>query len=514
MKYLNTIVAAILISLPLWAQAQEVVELHQSESEKVIVRLMFNNGSICDPAEKEGLTYLTANVIADGSTREMSKSEIDDYIYPMAANYGVSVDKEATVFTFAFPRDFTEDFYQIIKGLMLEPGMSESDFNRVKANQENYVNRVVKNSSDEDYSKVVLEEFLFEGTNYAHMKQGNATSVEHLTLEDVKTHYQQYFTRDNLIIGIGGNYSNTFKERLVEDMQQLPAMEATLPEPETANMPEGYEVKMITKDAFGSAIYMGYPLDITRANDDFAALMVANSYLGEHRKSYGQLYQKIRSTRSMNYGDYSYIEWYPQGSSYQLPQSGYPRQSNYFSLWIRPVQTAEKLREAHEELSDVEIGHAYFAMRTAIREYEHLVENGLSEADFEATRQFLRSYIKLYVKSPGQRLGYLMDSRFYGREDWIAEADRLLSELTVEEVNEAMDKYFTTGNFAIAIITSEDEAKHLSRYMRNGLPSPMAYSNTVKEGLDPDVLDEDKEIESYPLTADYLEIVPSSEMFK
>jgi zinc protease len=54
-------------------------------------------------------------------------------------------------------------------------------------------------------------------------------------------------------------------------------------------------------------------MDITRAKDDFAALMVANSWLGEHRKSYSQLYKKIREARSMNYGDYTYIEWYDNG---------------------------------------------------------------------------------------------------------------------------------------------------------------------------------------------------------
>ena len=35
-------------------------------------------------------------------------------------------------------------------------------------------------------------------------------------------------------------------------------------------------------------------MNLTRSNNDFAALMVANSWLGEHRKSYSRLYQKIR----------------------------------------------------------------------------------------------------------------------------------------------------------------------------------------------------------------------------
>jgi len=37
---------------------------------------------------------------------------------------------------------------------------------------------------------------------------------------------------------------------------------------------------------------MGFPMNVTKANDEYAALMVANSYLGEHRKSYGKLFSK------------------------------------------------------------------------------------------------------------------------------------------------------------------------------------------------------------------------------
>ena len=37
--------------------AQEVVELKMAQSNKIVVKFMFRNGSICDPAGKEGLTY-------------------------------------------------------------------------------------------------------------------------------------------------------------------------------------------------------------------------------------------------------------------------------------------------------------------------------------------------------------------------------------------------------------------------------------------------------------------------
>ncbi len=496
------------------AMAQEVVELPQPESGKIIVRLQFRAGSICDPAGMEGLTAFTANWIDEGGTASMTKSDIDDFIYKMAASYGVSVDKEVTNFTFQFPTDYAEEFYPVLRDLILQPAFNESDYSRVMARQQNFVTRSVKNSSDEDYSKMVLEQYLFAGSNMGHMVAGTAAGLSAITPEAAQNHYDQYFTRDNLLIGIAGNYSEDFKNRLVQDMQSLPALATTLPQAGSANNPEGMQVKIVSKPgAFGSAVFMGYPLAISRADDDFAALMVANSYLGEHRKSYGKLYQKIRETRSMNYGDYSYIEWYPAGSNNQLPMSGYPRSSNYASIWIRPVQIGSGLRAQAPELATVEVGHAPFAIRMALREMQTLADKGMTAEEFELTRTFLRSYIKLYVKSPLQRLGYMMDSRFYGKKDWINEVDAQLAALTVEEVNAAAQKYWQTKNIFVAIITSPDEATVLADYFHTGKASPMSYTNVVKEGLNDAVYAEDAEVENYPMQAADVTIINTADLF-
>ncbi|MCK7516842.1 MAG: hypothetical protein MZV64_03535 [Ignavibacteriales bacterium] len=57
-------------------------------------------------------------------------------------------------------------------GLITNPSLSQSDFDRVKVNQQAYVDQVIRASSDEEYSKKSLEDFLFRGTNYQHMVEG------------------------------------------------------------------------------------------------------------------------------------------------------------------------------------------------------------------------------------------------------------------------------------------------------------------------------------------------------
>lgn len=495
--------------------AQEVVELKQSNSAKIVVKLMFKNGSISDPAGKEGLTFTTARLITQGGTGDLSYSDIQEKIYPMAAYYNSSVDKEVTIFTFQFHKDWQDEFYPIMIGLITNPAFAQADFERVKVNQQAFVDQVIRASSDEEYSKKSLEDFLFRGTNYQHMIEGKSESVNSITLDDVKEHFKNFFTKNNLMIGIAGNYPSSFLNKLKSDLAKLPDTKPEIPAPPVVQMPEGIEVEIISKDgAFGSAIFTGYPLNITRADDDFAALMVANSYLGEHRKSYGKLYQMIREQRSMNYGDYSYIEWYNNGGANMLPPPGVPRHSNYFSVWIRPVQIAKQLKMQYPELANIKTGHAHFALRMALREIDKMIKFGLTEEDFEATRTFLKSYIKLYIKSPSNQLGYLMDSKMYGRENYIDELDKLLADVTLDDVNNVIKKYMQIDNMKITIVTDKSEAQALANSLKNNLTSPMSYSNIVKAGLPEEVLSEDAETENFKLNIKKVTVVDSKDTFR
>ncbi|WP_416306274.1 M16 family metallopeptidase [Neptunicella sp. SCSIO 80796] len=510
----NTIVLLVLL-FTVQAQALDVVELKQPNSNKVVIKVRFENGSVSDPAELAGLTYATASLMTQGGAGGMSYADIQDKIYPWAASYSANADKQVVTFTFQVPSKFIDQFYPLVKNVLLAPDFTESDFERVMKNQQNYVDQVVRASSDEDYSKFALEDLLFRGGNMQHLLQGTSASVKNIGLADIKTFYQQAFTRHNVSLGIAGNYDDTLLTKLKADLAQLSDSAFTPATPSKANQAKGIEVEIIAKDgAFGSAIFTGAPLPITRADDDFAALMIANSWMGEHRKSYSRLYQKIRQTRSMNYGDYSYIEWYDNGGRNQLPPAGVPRASNYWSIWIRPVQIAEQLKAQYQELSDINIGHAHFALRLALREFDLLIKNGMDKQEFDATKTFLRSYIKLYAQSAEQQLGWLMDSHFYGRDNYLAAMDKLLAKTTLEQVNTAIRKYWQTDNLFVTIVTDKSEAQPLADSLLNNTPSPMTYSNLVKSGLPQEVLAEDAEIARYPLNVKKVTLVPSADTFQ
>lgn len=497
------------------AWAAEVVQLKIPNSGKVTLRFVFRNGSVSDPAGKEGLTALTADMITESGTKKMSSTDIRKMIYPWAARMSSFTDKEVSIFTFEVPSKYLQPFYTIIKDLLLTPAMDKNDFDRLISNQRNYVEQVIRQSSDEEYGKKYLENMLFDGTPYRNLNEGSVASLTSITLEDVREHYAKAFTRNNVMIGIAGDYPQSMVSQLTADIAMLPNTKVELPTLTPPLFPNGITVDIVSKQgALGSAISAGFPMNLTRSNNDFVALMVANSWLGEHRKSYSRLYQKIREARSMNYGDYTYIEWYENGGANMLPVPGTTRSLNYFSIWLRPVQTASGLKAQYPELSDIKIGHAHFAIRMAIREMDEMIKNGMTQADFESTRDFLKSYSKLYVETPVKRLGFLMDSKFYGRTNWITELDSLLSKLTVAEVNAAMKKYWQVNNMKIAIVTDQSEAQPLAESLRTNAPSPMSYNDGLKSSLTPQILSEDSVVATYPLIIKDVRIIDSNSTFQ
>ena len=309
-RILRNTIALLAIIFTIQAQAIDIVELRQANANKVVFKVRFDNGSIADPADKRGLTFATASLMAQGGAGGTRYSAIRDMLMPWAATYSASVDKQVTTFTFQVPVDFVDEFYPLVRNVLLSPNFIERDFSRVMKAQQNYVDQLVRASSDENYSKFALEDQLFRGGNMQHLREGTSVDVKSISLDDIKAHYKNAFTRHNVSAGIAGNYDDATLGKLKADLAKLPDTAYTAIIPSKAKTAKGIEVEIISKEgAFGSAIFTGAPLAITRANDEFAALMIANSWMGEHRKSYSRLYQKIRQTRSMNYGDYSYIEW-------------------------------------------------------------------------------------------------------------------------------------------------------------------------------------------------------------
>lgn len=479
------------------------VWLHEPDNPFIAFDIWVKAGSQNDPQGKEGLAALTAALLADGSTTEHSYQRILEELYPMAAGYRSSVDKEMTVFTGRVHEDNLEAYYALFRNALLHPAFKQEDFDRVKSNMLNFLERGRRYNRDEELSKELLFWEAYRGTPYEHPEEGYVQTVESITLDDVRDFYETYYVRDNVVVGLGGGCPEDFVHTVRADFDGLPEGEVTpvmAPMPET---PEGVQVLIVEKETNASAISLGFPVSFLRGHEDFFAMMLANSWFGEHRNSFSHLYQVIREERGMNYGDYSYIEAFPRGYTTQQPPINVGRRSQLFEIWIRPISLTEP-GNLHDR--------TLFATRAAWRELERLVEEGMSEENFEAARDFLHNYTQKYGSTISRRLAYKMDDAFYGLpgEGYLASIRPGLAGLTLEEVNEAIRTHLQTENMYVVFITAD--AEEMKEKLVSGEPTPITYPGPKPNWL----LAEDREIAAFPIPveADDIRIMRIEDVFE
>jgi zinc protease len=457
-------------------------------------RIWFKVGSQNDPVGKEGLAQITASLISDGATKNNTYEQILDKLYPLAAGYDASCTVEMTVVTGRVHKDNLDDYYPLFMDAILKPAFEQTDLDRIKSQTLNYLENSLRYSSDEELGKALLYNDIFAGTPYGHITAGLIESVKGITLDDIKNFYRQYFTKDNVIIGIGGGYDAALVEKIKNDLAALPSGT-----PKPATKPElkpidGMNFTIVQKDAPATAISTGFPINVLRGSKDWYALAIANSWLGEHRSSTSHLYQVIREARGLNYGDYSYIENWPRGGYTTTPPQNVARRQQIFEIWIRPVPNETR----------------HFALRAALREFKNLVEKGMTEDEFSQKRNFLRKYVMNYAQTTMQRLGYALDDKFYGISgSHLDNYRKFLDEITLSDVNAAIKKYWQFGSMQVAIITKD--AQSFKDALVNDAPSPITYKTPKPES----VMTEDKEISVFPLKVkpENVKIVPVTDLF-
>jgi len=496
MKIKSIILILVILSMEsLFAQKIKFTTLKIDDSPIISFRIQFRVGSINDPKGKEGLNQLTARLIAEGGYGQVTYKEMIEKLYPIAGKIRVFPNKEVTTFVADIHKDNLEKFWNIFEQVLTNPRFDENDFIRLKDLQLNYIKNTLRRENDENLGKAVLETFIYENHPYGWIEAGTISSVQSITLQDVKDFYKKFYTQTNLVVGIAGNFKDEFINKVKRDLSKLPVGKPNIVKLPKANKIQDIEVTLIDKKTPATAISLGYPIEINRSHKDFYALMVANSYLGEHRTFNGVLMNKMRGDRGLNYGDYSYIEHFIQDGGSTFPIPNIPRKQQYFSIWIRPVSNVNR----------------HFALRMAIREVENLVKNGIPEKDFEETKKFLINYSKLWVQTQSRRLGYLMDSEFYGTPYIIDEIAKRLPKLTKKDVDNAIKKYLNYQNFKVAIVTegSEEFAKDLI----NNVVSPITYQHS---NISQHILDEDRYIQKYLLKVkrEKLKIIPVDKIFE
>ena len=430
-------------------------------SQIVYLNATFRAGSAHDPDGKEGLAYVTSQVLREGGAGSLVPDEVETQLFALGADIEVVVDKDLVTFKGKALREDMPAFLPLFTDMLTTPGMDESAFYRAVDSAKSELKSGIL-ESDEALGDAVYDSVVNAGHPYEHPVYGLTSGLDAVTIEDVKTFHTASYDQAGVTFGLAGAVDDALVHDFLKAMEALPAGELEEPTPSDRAVFTERTMHIIERGTQATGFHFGHPIDVDRAHPDYPALLVAMTAFGAHRESYGRLFSEMRGDRGLNYGDYAYIEHYREVDIRDPGQLvGTLRAQPQFTVWVRPTETQD----------------GPFALKMAMVMTEELVASGLEQEEFEVIRTHLMKRKKLWAKDPGRRLGYAVEAEALGVPNILEDLDEALQELTVEQVNAAIEAHIHPERFQVVVV-SGDGAKFATTILKT-YETPMVYKTSA-----------------------------------
>jgi len=297
-----------------------------------------------------------------------------------------------------------------------------------------------------------LDNYVFDGTSYAHTTAGSVQGLAAVTDEAVRGFYVKYYKPEHAILGVSTDDAAIVAQLTdaLSGLGEAKGDKTRMAKPERSAPPEidGRELTILAKpDELATGIHLAFPIEVNRTHPDYWPLYVASVYLGTHRDGHGVLYKQIRQERGYNYGDYAYIEHFAMRPWFLFPPFNFPREHQYFSIWIRPV--------AHE--------HAHHLLKAAVHELENVILRGVPAEEVEASKNKAKVLYLNLAETKSRLLEAKVDDAFYGLETGYLDGYlEQLDAVTVKQVNAAVRRHLQSEDLKILMVTNADRAEALA----------------------------------------------------
>ncbi len=170
-------------------------------------QIAISGGMLLDDPGKVGTANLVARMMMQG-TKTKTPLELEEAIQDLGANIFINAsDDEIVIRANCLSSKFAET-YQLVEEIIFEPRWDEKEFERLKNEIIESINRS-KTSASTTASNVFASLVYGKDNILSNSIIGNEISLPSITIQDLKNYYDQAFDPQNTKISIAGNVSES-----------------------------------------------------------------------------------------------------------------------------------------------------------------------------------------------------------------------------------------------------------------------------------------------------------------
>ncbi|WP_068598874.1 insulinase family protein [Vaginella massiliensis] len=243
---------------------------------------------------KKGVENLLGEMLGTG-TKGISKDDFNQKIDQLGArvNYWGSGASASSLTRF-----FDEVFGYFADGV-INPNFTQNEFESVK---NRYLEGLKADEKSVDVAASRVRKMLTYGAAHPFSEYDSKENIEKLTLTDVQHYYTNYYRPDNaylIFVGdIDAKKAKKLAEKHLSKWKKVNLKIADLPKVEEVKKTEVDVVNM--PNAVQSVVAVSYPVNLTKKDPDYYAVLVASTILGGDFNS--KLNMNLREANGWTYG--------------------------------------------------------------------------------------------------------------------------------------------------------------------------------------------------------------------
>lgn len=395
----------------------KIYGITQSEIPLVQFSITLNGGLLLDNPSKVGVANLVSSMMMEG-TKKKTPVELEEAIDELGAYISLYTTNESIVLQANCLASNFEKVYQLAEEILLEPRWDEKEFERVKKETIEILNRNKANPSivaTDIYRKLVYGDHIL-----ANNTLGTDQSVNSITIDDLKQYYTSNFSPSVSFVAIAGDVTKDKAEKVFSSLSgKWNAKKVELPALAKSVRPEKSKIYFVDMPgAKQSELRVGY-LALPYNDPDYYPAYVMNYKLGGSFN--GILNLILREEKGFTYG----------------ARSG-------FSGSLNPgAFTASTAVQSNATFESVKI------IKDEITKYR---EN-ISDEDLSFTKNALIKSNALRLETLDAQLNMLLNIAKYNLPvDYIKKEEQTVKELTKEKHLQIAKKYLDPDRFIYLIV--------------------------------------------------------------
>ncbi len=363
----------------------EVLIVENHKLPRVTASLTLDNPPIIE-GEKAGLSDLTGSLLGNGS-KKLSKEKFDEQVDYLGARVNFwSTGARASSLSKYFP-----EVFGLMADAALNPVFTQEEFDKkIKQTLDGL-------KAEEKSVKAVsnrVRKAIGYGENHPYGEFTSKESIQKITLDDVKKHYNTYFKPNKAYLVIVGDVNPKEVKKLVKKYfkkwEKGGIKTPEFPQPKNVAKTEIDFIDM--PNAVQSEVGVVYNTKLQMKDPDYHAVLVANQILGGDFNSY--LNMNLREKHGYTYGARSGIN--PDKYASMFRTSASVRNEVTDSTVIQTLKEINRIRTENvteENLKNVKAGYSGKFVR-ALEKPRTIANYALNIKTNDLPEDFYKNYLK------------------------------------------------------------------------------------------------------------------------